>query len=370
MAGAAPATPAAPADRHVLRAPLSPRAARALGPTGEMRGMAINDVGFGNRGIAAATVDFPRMAAEGITSVSVYVYLYLASPTGTVVSTGVYTPTDQELELVADAAKANGLDVHLTPVLLDGTNGWRGRYVPSNLDAFFASYTAQLVKYADLAQRLGVTLFYVGSENEQIAGRTAQWLAAIGAVRQHFHGALAYMSTPYTATNVKFWDALDIAGISAYFSLAADDNPSYNRFLAAWREVHTPFVRDLAKRIRTPLVYAEVGYHSQQQAFANPAEAPPTGTLPAPAAQGDAYAALLDVLKANPLVYGVTWWRWAPGTTAADTSYSPNGKPAECALASRWSRDPQVRAAATSEPTCDLHALDAAVAKVTGIVPR
>lgn len=372
VAAAPPAAPvaaevsAAPADQHVKRAKVTGRAAKALGPAGELRGMALNDVSTG-RVLAAAAADFPRMAAEGITSVSVYIYLYVPDPTGTEVSTGLYTPTVPELELVAAAAKANGLDVHLHPVLLDtATNGWRGTYVPSSLDKFFASYTAQLVHYAEIAERLGVTLFYVGSENNAIRGHTGHWRALIKAVRAKYSGALTYLSTSYTTGEVLFWNDLDLAAISPYYSMGEDDNPTYERFMAAWRE-HAPGVKRVADRLPKPLIYGEAGYRSQQGAFAHPSRRPPFYKMPAPAAQADAYRALLDTLRSTPHVYGVTWWRWSAGVGPADTAYSPNGKPAECVLAANWSPYAEVRQAA-SLPACDLHALDAALAAVGGVV--
>jgi hypothetical protein len=94
----------------------------------------------------------------------------------------------------------------------------------------------------------------------------------------------------------------------------------------------------------------------------------PTTRLGAPAAQANAYRALLDVLAQEPGVYGVTWWRWQVGTTVADTGYSPNGKPAECVIAAYWSQNPTVRAAATG-PQCDLRALDAALIAAGGPLP-
>lgn len=370
---AAPAAPvpvaqtsAPPADSHVKRAALSGRAAAALGPTGELRGMALNDVSTG-RVLPATIADFPRMAAEGITSVSVYVYLYLQDPNGTSVSPGPYTPTDAEIELVAAAAQASGLDVHMMPVLLDhATNSWRGTYVPRSLDEFFTSYTAQLERYATLAERLGVTLFYVGSENNAIRGHTGHWRGAIKAVRAKYTGALSYLSTSYTTAEVLFWDALDLAAIAPYFSMGEDDNPTYERFMAAWRE-HSPGVKRIASRLPKPLIFGEAGYRSQQQAFAHPSRKPPYYKMPAPAAQADAYRALLDALRAMPNVYGVTWWRWSAGVSPADTGYSPNGKPAECVIAANWSPYDDVRAAA-STPVCDLHALDAALAAVGSVI--
>ena len=62
---------------------------------------------------------------------------------------------------------------------------------------------------------------------------------------------------------------------------------------------------------------------------------------------------LLDTVPQTGLIHGVTWFAWVAGTTAADTSYSPAGKPAECVLAARWSADPTIRQEAAS-PACGL----------------
>jgi hypothetical protein len=181
--------------------------------------------------------------------------------------------------------------------------------------------------------------------------------------RKHFTGALSYLAIPQSAYQVKFWDKLDLAAISPYFSLGTEALPSYDRMVAAWRQVNLPAVQRIVKSTKTPLVYGEVGYNSQNGAFSNPAFSAKVIGVPAPAAQADAYRALLDVLAQTPGVYGVTWWRWTTGSTVADMSFSPNGKPAECQLAAHWSADANVRTVA-SQPVCDLHALDAALGTV------
>lgn len=352
---------AALSDAHVRRRPVSARAARALGAGGEIRGMAINDVSPA-RPATAAIADFPRLAAEGVTSVAVYVYLYVSDPSGNDVTTGLYTPTDAELQLISTAASLNGLGVQLMPVLLDhATNTWRGRYHPSDEAAFFASYTAQVVHYADLAQSLGVQLFYVGSENRSLETRTSRWVSLIATVRRHFSGALSYMAIPSSAGQVRFFDLLDFASISPYFSLGEDPLPSYDRDVAAWKQVNLPAMAKIVKMTKAPVIYGEIGYNSLRGGFTVPQAAAPKTGSPAPAAQADAYAALLDELAQTPGVYGVTWWRWTTGTTPLDLSFSPNGKPAECVLAAHWSHNAEVRAAAAL-PVCDLHFLDSAAA--------
>jgi hypothetical protein len=353
----AAAAPHALSDSHVRRPAVSTKVARVLGAGGELRGMALNDISP-PRALDATVVDFPRMAADGITSVTAYVYLYLRSPNSNLFMAGVNTPTDAELQVVGAAAKASGLKLVLMPVLLNNTtSGFRGDYQPTNPALFFANYTKQLVHYADLGTQLGASMLYVGSENNDIVPFTDLWRSTIAQVRQHFSGALSYMSTAYSALDVHFWDALDVAAISPYFSLGTDRVPTYDRMLSAWTHDHLPYVARVAAKIHKPIVFGELGYHSQAGTYEGPAKGGALTDLPTPEAQGNAYAALLDALRTAPDVYGVTWFRWGSATSALDTSYSPAGKPAECELAKRWSTDSTVLSLASS-PLCDLSTID------------
>ncbi|MCU1595511.1 MAG: hypothetical protein JWO12_2903 [Frankiales bacterium] len=345
----------APADLHVARRPVSSRVKAALGAGGELRGIDLNNVDLAGRAFASTIADFPRMAAEGINTVSIYVYLYLPDMNGNTVSTGPGTPSDTVIQLVTRAAQASGLAVHLMPVLRNNTDGsWQGYYLPTSVPAFFASYTAQLDHYADLAQSLGMTLFYLGAEDVYLESFVAQWRALAKSVRRHYSGALSYMTIPLTAPTVKFWDAVDLAAVSAYFSMGEDARPTYERFLAAWREAHIPTVNKILKAIKgRPLIYAETGYNSQAGSFTHPNDPAQPGGQLALQAQADGYRALLDTLAKTAGVYGVSWWYWASGTTVNDQGYSPAGKPAECVLAQHWSTDANIRALA-SQPLCGL----------------
>lgn len=359
---------AAPGDLHVARKPVTSKVARALGAGGELRGVDLNNVGVSGRAFASTIADFPRMAAEGINTVSIYLYLYLPNQNGNTVSTGAATASDAELQLVTTAAQAAGLAVHFMPVLRNNTDGgWQGYYLPTDIRAFFASYTAQLNRYADLAQSLGVTMFYIGAEDVYLEPFVAQWRALAASVRQHYFGALSYMTIPLTAPIVKFWDAIDVAAISAYFSMGEDARPTYDRFMSAWREAHVPTVNKIMKVLKgRPLIYAETGYNSQAGAFTHPNEAAKATGHVALTAQADGYRALLDTLAKTAGVYGVSWWYWGSGTSILDQGYSPAGKPAECVLARHWSPNAAVRDLA-SQSVCDLGSLDASLAALPAL---
>jgi hypothetical protein len=358
------AVTSAQADSHVRRAVTSARVRRALGPTGELRSVALNNVS--NTDAALTQVgDFPRMARDGITSVTVYVYLYVDSPTSSSVHTGLLTPTDQELQVVSAAAQLSGLGVHLMPVLIDPTQACRCEYQPADVRAFFASYTVQLEHYADLSTSLGVPLLFVGSENDGIARYTSEWRALIADVRRHYSGALGYMSTGYMFFTARFWDALDIAAVSPYYSLGNEKVQSYQRMMKAWNNDHLPYLARVAKAVRIPLVLGEIGYRSETGGYTSPAHA--NNGLPSPQVQAEAYRALLDAVAKSPFLYGVSFWRWGhPGSTPVDNGYSPAGKPAECVLAARWSTDSTVQQLAKL-PVCDLSVVDSATVRVTNL---
>jgi hypothetical protein len=351
------------ADSHVRRAAVSSKVAAALGPGGEMRGMALNN-GSPTQ-LTASTLDFGRMAADGITSVTAYIYLYLDSPDSSNITSGQLTPSDSTLAQVTAQAAANGLSMHFMPVLLDRSTGtFRGRYVPADPRSFFANYTTILDHYADIAQANGVTLFFVGSENDSIARFTASWKALIASVRRHYSGALSYMSTGYAGSGVHFWDALDLAAVSPYYSLGDESVTTYDRLMSAWTHDHLPYLRQLARSIRKPLVFGEIGYVSRTLGYRNPSSGG-AGLLPAPTAQQIAYRALLDAVAQSPYVYGMTLWFWDVTSTPLDTGYSPKGKPAECTLAQRWSTNTSALQMAAL-PTCNLSAVDT-VTQIPGV---
>jgi hypothetical protein len=349
---------------------ITPAAARALGPQKQIRGMALNDQ-LAGRSLVSTIPDFPHLKALGVNSVAIYVYLYVHDPKSTEVITGPNTASDSEITTTIDAARQQGLGVQLHPVMMDLTTlTWRGSFQPTSVSRFFSSYTTQLVHYAQLGQAHGANLFYVGSELNNLVKYTTQWRAVIKTVRRHFSGALAYMSNirVSAATKVWFYDALDFAGLAPYYYMHWKPTPSYDDFRRAWTG-YTTGTGAIAKwlyDLPIPLLYSEIGYHSQERSFVTPYAAGKSARdLPAPQAQADAYRALIDVLNRTRGVKGVTFWAWAPGTKSpADTGFSPAGKPAECVMARAWSTDPTVRSL-LNNPGCNLSALDAALLKVS-----
>jgi len=113
---------------------------------------------------AAGTSAQDGIAATGASWGGVLATWYMPTATSTTISTQSYTPSDAAVVAAIQEMHAKGLKVMLKPHVdvLDGT--WRGAINPSDVNAWFASFTAFIVHYAQLAQTNGVEMLCFGTE--------------------------------------------------------------------------------------------------------------------------------------------------------------------------------------------------------------
>jgi hypothetical protein len=290
-------------------------------------------------------LDLGRIKAAGADTVSIPVWWKVYEQVPDQLLPDVNTPTDAELESSIGAARAQGLRVALNPLLRCSgcAGGWRGNLHPSNQDTFFNSYRTMLNRYADLAQRTGVSLLLVGSEMNSIDTDPVPWRETIRQVRARYSGTIAYGANWDHVGAVPFWDAVDVVGVSAYFPLTDVASPSVAQLQAAWHEPTAAAARghrwfselaEVAGRTHRPVLFTEAGYRS----IAHAARMPGDGAVQDAAdegAQAAAYQALLATFENQSWWAGTLWWGW-DSTAATDTaSFNPRGKAAE-GLLTRW----------------------------------
>ena len=117
---------------------------------------------------------------------------------------------------------------------------------PRSVRAWFRSYRRFIQHYASLAERLDVDMLSVGLEYRSLDGpaHAADWRRVIRAVRARFSGSLTYGANGADAwTRVRFWDALDLIGIDAYFPLSKGGSPRQGRDRQALESLHRPLRR-------------------------------------------------------------------------------------------------------------------------------
>src|SRR6185503_2477896 len=146
------------------------------------------------------------------------------------------TPSAESVEEIIDEARDLHLDVTLKPHLNLLHGGFRGEISPKHVDAWFRSYGRMIDFYADLASRTGVKQLVVGTELEGVSMHARRWRKLIRHVRERFPGRLTYAANYGEAPHVRFWDALDLIGVDAYYALTDEPDPDVSKLVEAWKQ--------------------------------------------------------------------------------------------------------------------------------------
>jgi hypothetical protein len=199
------------------------------------------------------------------------------------------------------------------------------------VDAFFRNYTEFILRFARLAEQHRVPLLSVGSELSSMDVHGGRWRKVIAAVRGVYGGALTYSANWDHYREVKFWDALDYAGVTGYFELADKqrapaENPGLGQLIHSWREHYMRLMR-WQHRVGKPLILTEVGYLSQRGTAARPWNEGADEALDLDI-QRRCYEAFRRVWDDEPRLAGAYFWNWFGWGGPTSKEYTPRGKPA------------------------------------------
>jgi hypothetical protein len=247
--------------------------------------------------------------------------------------------SDSQVRWVVAAARSRGLRVMLLPILhlsARPNGAWRGSIAPTDRAAWWLAYRKFVLHHAQLATDVGAVDFAVGSELVSMERDEDQWRALIGSTRKVFAGTLTYSANWDHFEPLRFADALDVLGVTAYCPLvsrrmgAAALDPSQARLEAGWRGFRAR-VRAWSNRVGRPVVITEVGWPAQDHAALRPWDY--TGEGPArPELQARLYRAFYAVWQADAHLAGVYFWNWFGEGGPEDRGYSPRGRAAEQVL--------------------------------------
>jgi len=244
------------------------------------------------------------------------------------------TPTPRQWKrLLAIARKECGLQVVLAPkILLSEPIGteWRGVIQPPSWRKWFVQYRNIINHFADIAQLNGVEVLMIGSELVSAEKHTEEWLEVVRQARERFKGKLSYSANWDHYQPVKFWDKLDLIGMTTYYKLSDDPGPTVEHLVKTWEPIKKNIL-DWQKTIGKPILFTEAGWCSQEGAAIEPwnyyhkQEATPKGHEE----QRACYEAFIRVWDGVPQVGGVIWWEWTTyGGGTNCYNYTPKDKPA------------------------------------------
>jgi len=258
------------------------------------------------------------------------------------------TATDENLVHLFKKAQKLGLRVMLTP-LLDieepRAGAWRaeiGFRSNEQWDAWFKSYEAFIMHYAELSSRHNVEILNIGTELTLASTqRPDKWIELIKQIREVYKGRLVYTANWFEEyKDVQFWGYLDYAGISAYFPVAQTAKPTYNEIKKGWQ----PWLEEIEAWQKThgrPVIFPEIGYRSIEGCAKEPWNYMATGAVDLQQ-QLDCYRAAFETFWGKEWFYGMYWWVWRTKAYIlgeGNRDYTPNDKPAG-ELVNEWYSKP------------------------------
>jgi Ca2+-binding RTX toxin-like protein len=295
---------------------------------------------------ASANQAFQSIASLGSNSIELTTRVWTQNGTSNAVfSDAARTESDANLLAGFRAAQVAGLSV-VFKASLSALNGTPvSSLAPADVASFFASYTAEMVHLATIAQAGGVEIFAIGNEMSSLSGQQYRgyWTDLIAAVREAYHGELTYAAATDEASRVSFWDQLDVIGVNTYPPLTSSTTPTVQDLVNAWSEVpfnsyyaaafdnKSPidFLHSLSEQYGRPVLMTEVGYRSVDGTAIRPGGWTSSGTADV-GEQADAYNAFFQVWTAHggSWLKGVELWQWDLNNQYSSTGYSVMGKPA------------------------------------------
>ena len=306
---------------------------------------------------ASAKQAFQKVASLGSNSIELTARIWTQTGTSnSVFAEPAKTESDASLLTGFQAAHDAGLSV-LFKAALSTLNGTRvSSLAPADVASFFASYKAEIVHLATIAQAGHVEMFAIGNEMSSLSGEQYRgyWTDLIAAVREVYHGELTYAAATDEASHVSFWDQLDTIGVNTYPPLTASHAPTVQDLIEAWTSVPfnpyyaaafdykspVDFLHSLATKYDKPLLMTEVGYRSIDGTAIAPGSWTSNGT-PDVMEQADAYNAFFRVWSAHGGSWfkGAELWQWDLNNQYSSTGYSVMGKPAEAIVSQYFHGD-------------------------------
>jgi hypothetical protein len=279
-----------------------------------------------------------RVKQTGATWITLLVTGYQETVHTTAIDlSGPATPPDASLKRIIEYAHGIGLKVMLKPHvdLSNDPAHYRGEIGPgfsaADWAAWFASYHAFILHYAQFAAWNGCDLFCVGCELGTTAGHADEWRSIIAGIRKIYPGPLTYADNLVETDPeaVSWWDAVDFVGQDCYPTLTTAASPTVADLLEGWTSFRAK-LEALAKKWNKPLLVTEIGCRSVVGGAQNPWDWQRQGAVDL-AVQRDFYEAAFRALEGRDWVRGIYWWQWSPDPNDGgplDTGYTPWGKPA------------------------------------------
>ena len=221
------------------------------------------------------------------------------------------SPEGDLLQTIRDAHAA-GLRILLKPHVWSRefhAGKWHGDIrmtSEADWDAWFANYTAYLLVNARVAQEGGAEALCIGTEFEGTSDQEARWRKLIADVRAVYKGPICYSAAFLEWQKIRWWDAVDVVSITAYWPVGPAETPTDEQIRARWNAIYDE-LEPFAARWNKPIVFGEVGYTTSPKTAAEPWS---HDHGEATELQARLYRIAIEESAKRPFMKGVFLWKW------------------------------------------------------------
>ncbi|MFP4053596.1 MAG: glycoside hydrolase family 113 [Phycisphaerae bacterium] len=274
-----------------------------------------------------------------------------------------HTPTDERFAELIRFARKQKLRVMLMPIVLlenPREDEWRGKIRPTDWKHWWTSYTNFILRYAHLCEKAGADVLIVGSELLYTEEKEKQWRNLISQMRKVYRGRVSYSANWDHYRQIRWWDAVDIVGLTTYYDLTDDGRkkPTLENLQAEWKDIRTKILT-WQRKVNRPILFTEVGWPSQVTAAKEPWNYYGSEDSPDHDLQARCFEAFFRTWYDQEAMVGYLVWEWPNNSTMEltdpdklkkDVGYVPCGKPAMDVIR-KYNAKPAIRRRrATTQP--------------------
>jgi len=226
-------------------------------------------------------------------------------------------------------AHQKGLKVLLKPQVWVGRNSWPGdveMQSEEDWEVFFENYYRWIRHYALMASIHHVEALCLGVEfSKATMQHPEKWEEIITEIRKLYKGPITYSANwGEEFEKLAFWDKLDYIGISCYYPLTKDKQPSDKQLIKGFED-NMDKLEKVAKKHNKPLLLTEIGFRSITAPWIQPHDYPGEQTA-------SEYKVVFGCLQNESWCRGMFWWKWPTTFDRTDPNnrlFTPYNKAAE-----------------------------------------
>jgi len=201
-------------------------------------------------------------------------------------------------------------------------------------DKFIDSYYRWIRHYAIISEMYNIPILCVGNElSKATLQNEDKWIAMFNKLRKIYSGKLVYGANwGNEFEKLTFWNHLDYIGISNYYPLSKDLNPT-DEELFEGADKMLDKIEEVQRKYNKQVIFTEAGFRSSTSPWQSSFEKDKRLQDTTFASQVRSYEVFYKAAYERNWLAGIFWWKWPSylneGGDPHHDLYTPNYKPTE-----------------------------------------